>query len=127
MENLSTTNLMLGIMAAVSLLEALVLIVAGIAGYKAYSRLMKYVQDLDERRSATLERVNGILADAKVVTDTIKTETLRADQALHRTLDRVDETVDRVKWNVRARTSRLIGLVRGARVALETMLHSRAA
>jgi hypothetical protein len=127
MENLSTTNLMLGIMAAVSVFEALVLIGAGIAGYKAYSRLMESVQNLEQRGQATLERVNGILADAKVVTDTIKTETLRADHALHRTMDRVDDTVDRVKWNVRARTSRLVGLVRGARVALETMLQSRAA
>jgi len=39
----------------------------------------------------------------------------------------VDDTADRVRSNVRVKTSRIVGMVRGARVALETMLHSRAA
>ena len=42
------------------------------------------------------------------------------------TMDRVDNTADRVRSNVRAKTSRIVGIVRGARVALEHIL-SRAA
>jgi len=41
-------------------------------------------------------------------------------------MDRVDDTADRVRSNVRAKTSRIVGIVRGARVALEHIL-SRAA
>jgi hypothetical protein len=44
-------------------------------------------------------------------------------------MDRVDDTADRMRANLRAKTSRIIGIVRGARVALETILNgqSRAA
>ncbi len=56
----------------------------------------------------------------------MKAETERVDHAINSTIDRVDDTVDRVRWNVRAKTSRIIGIVRGARLAIETML-SRAA
>jgi hypothetical protein len=71
-------------------------------------------------------RVNTILDDVKVVTAKVKAETERVDYAINSTIDRVDDTVDRVRWNVRAKTSRIIGLVRGARLAIETIL-SRAA
>ena len=45
----------------------------------------------------------------------MKEETERVDHAIHTTIDRVDDTADRVRWNVRAKTSRLVGFVRGAR------------
>jgi hypothetical protein len=127
-QSLATTNLLLGIMAAVSVLEALVLIGAGVAGFLIYRRLMSLIEGVERRQIApAMQRVYAILDDAKVVTDTIKSETVRVDQAIVSTMGRVDDTVDRMKSNVRAKTSRLVGLVRGARVALETMLQSRAA
>ena len=72
-------------------------------------------------------RVSEILDDAKAVAATVKAETDRVDNAIRSTMHRVDDTVDRVRSNVRSRTSRIVGLVRGARVVLETMLQSRAA
>ena len=125
---LGTTNLLLGIMAAVSVLEALALIGLGIAGFMVYRRVMDLVNGLETRQIApAMGRVNAILDDVKVVTATVKEETERVDQAIHRTIDRVDDTADRVRSNVREKTSRVIGLVRGLRVAMESMLHSRAA
>jgi hypothetical protein len=41
-------------------------------------------------------------------------------------MGRIDDTADRVRSNVRAKTSRIVGFVRGLRVALEGMLHSEA-
>jgi hypothetical protein len=124
---LETTNLFLGIMATVSVLEALVLIGAGIAAFMAYRKVMALVNTLEEQHVApALARVNAILDDVKVVSAKVKDETERVDHAIHTTIDRVDDTVDRVRWNVRARTSRIVGIVRGARVAIESML-SRAA
>ena len=38
------------------------------------------------------------------------------------TMDRVDDTADRVRWNVRAKTSRVVGFIRGLRVVLEELL-----
>jgi hypothetical protein len=125
---LGTTNLFLGIMAAVSVLQALVLIGGGIAGFIAYRRVMALVDTLEERHVApAMTRVNAILDDVKVVSAKVKDETERVDHAIHTTIDRVDDTVDRVRMNVRAKTSRIIGMVRGARLAIESMLQSRAA
>jgi hypothetical protein len=125
--NLGTTNVILGIMAAVSVLEALVLAGVGVAGYLVYRRVMDLIDGLEMRQVApAMARVNAILDDVKVVSGKVKEETDRVDYAIRSTMNRVDDTADRVKTNVRARTSRIVGFVRGARVALETIL-SRAA
>jgi len=127
MEDLGTTNVMLGIMAAVSVLEALVVIGIGVAGYLVYKRVMALVNGLEERQVApAMARVNAILDDLKVVSTKVKEEAERVDTAIRTTMDRVDDTADRVRSNVRAKTSRIVGIVRGARVALEHIL-SRAA
>jgi len=73
-----------------------------------------------------MARVNAILDDVKVVSTRVKEETERVDQAIRTTMDRVDDTADRVRSNVRAKTSRLVGLMRGVRVAVESMLGSQA-
>ena len=120
---LGTTNLFLGVMAAVSVLQALVLIGAGIAGFMAYRKVMALVNTLEAQHVApAMGRVNAILDDVKVVSAKVKEEADRIDHAIHTTIDRVDDTVDRMRWNMRAKTSRIVGIVRGARVAIESML-----
>jgi hypothetical protein len=123
---LGTTNLLLGIMAAVSLLEALVIIGMGIAGFMAYRKVMMLVDGIETRQVApAMARVNAILDDVKSVTAKVKEETERVDHAIHHTMDRIDDTADRVRSNVRAKTSALVGFVRGLRVAIEGMLRAR--
>jgi len=125
---LGTTNLLLGIMAVVSVLEALVVIGMGVAAFIAYRRVIELINALEIRQITPLTaRVNTILDDVKVVTTRVKDETERVDVAIHRTIGRVDDTADRVRSNVRAKTSKVVGIVRGLRVALETMMQSRAA
>ena len=77
---LSTTNLLLGIMAAVSVLEALVIIGVGVAGFMVYKRVMALTeqvmtlaQGIEARQVApAMLRVNAILDDVKGVTATVK-------------------------------------------------------
>jgi hypothetical protein len=122
---LATTNLLLGIMAAVSVLEGLVIIGIGIGGFMAYKKVMEVVNGIEARQVApAMAKVNAILEDVKAVSAKVKEETERVDYAIHSTMDRIDNTADRVRSNVREKTSRLIGLVRGLRVAIEGMLHS---
>jgi len=122
---LGTTNLLLGIMAAVSVLEALVIAGAAIGGFMVYRRVMTLIEGLESRQVApAMARVNAILDDVKGVTATVKEETSRVDRAIRSTVDRVDDTADRVRSNVRAKTSRVVGFVRGLRVAIETMLRT---
>jgi hypothetical protein len=124
--SLSTTNLLLGIMAVVSLLEALLVIGVGIAGWMMYRRAMELMTGLEQRQIApAMVRVNAILDDVKGVTEKVKEETERVDYAIRTTIDRVDDTADRLRANVQAKTSRVVGFVRGLRVALEGILRSR--
>ncbi|HJZ70886.1 MAG TPA: hypothetical protein VKE51_04050 [Vicinamibacterales bacterium] len=124
---LGTTNLLLGIMAAVSVLEALLVIGIGIAGFMAYRKAMGLIEGLESRHVApAMARVNDILEDVKAVSARVKEETARVDEAIHTTMDRIDDTADRVRSNVRMKTSRIVGFLRGLRVALEGMLQSEA-
>jgi len=125
--NLGTTNLLLGIMAAVSVLEALLLIGVGVAGFLIYRRVMALINELEARQVApAMARVNAILDDVKQVSTKVKEEAERVDTALRTTMDRVDDTAERVRSNVKVQTGRLVGILRGARVALETMMNARA-
>jgi len=124
---LATTNLLLGIMAAVSVLEGLVIIGVAIGGFKAYKKVMEVVNGIEARQVApAMAKVNAILEDVKAVSAKVKEETERVDYAIHSTMDRIDNTADRVRSNVREKTSRFVGFVRGLRVAIEGMLHSEA-
>jgi len=131
---LGTTNLMLGIIAAVSVLEALLVIGLGVGAFMAYrraatvfARASALLAEVEQRHVApVMLRVNTILDDVKDVTATVKDETNRVDSAIRTTMARVDDTADRVRSNVRAKTSLVVGFVRGVRVALDTMLKSAA-
>jgi hypothetical protein len=121
--NLGTTNLLLGIMAAVSLLEALVLIGAGVAGFLAYRRVTQLVTDLEARQIAPLrEKVEAILVDVKTVTSRVSQQTERVDHAISGTMERVDETAERVRHSVRDKVNQATGVVRGIRAVVASVL-----
>jgi len=124
--DLSTTNLLLGIMAVVSVLEALVVVGIGVAGWMMFKRVTELVDGLEQRHIVPLRtKVDAILTDVKGVTEKVKEETERVDYAIRTTMDRVDDTADRVKANVRYKTSRAVGFIRGVRAAIEGLLQSR--
>ena len=123
--DLATTNLLLGIMAAVMVLEALVILGFAIAGFVAYRRIMDLIQGLEVRQiDPLMTQLRAILRDVKGVTSRVKEETERVDHAIRMTMDRVDNTADRVRTSVRVKTSRLVGFMRGLRVAIEAMFES---
>jgi hypothetical protein len=123
--NLATTNWMLGIMAAVSVLEAIVLVGVGIAAFVVYRRISELIAGLENRQIApAMTRLNAILEDLKTVSATVKQETERVDHAIRTTMDRVDDTADRVRSNVRAKASWLVAVLRGLRVAIEEALRT---
>ncbi len=121
--NLGTTNLLLGIMAAVMVIELLGLIAVAFVGYQVYGRVMQLIEGLEQREVApAMARVNAILDDVKEVSGRVSTEAERVDQAIRATVDRVDETADRVRTRLRVRARRMLGIVRGIQVAIETFL-----
>jgi len=123
MGNLDTTNMLLGIMAVVSVLEALLLIGMGIGGFVVYRRVMQLVNDLETRQIAPLrEKVDAILLDVKMVTARVSEQTERVDHAISGTIHRVDETADRVKGSVRDKVSQAVGVARGIRAVIASLL-----
>jgi hypothetical protein len=123
--DLGTTNLLLGIMAVVSVLEALVLIGLAVSGFMMYRRVMQTVADLEVRQIAPLrEKVDGILVDVKTITSRVSQQTERVDHAISGTMDRVDETAERMKHTVRDKVEQFTGIVRGVRAAIVSVLGS---
>jgi hypothetical protein len=121
--NLDTTNLMLGIMAAVSVLQALVLVGIAVGGFLIYRRVMALVADLETRQIAPLrEKVDGILLDVKAVTARVSQQTERVDQAISGTMERVDDTATRVTSSMREKVNQATGVVRGVRAVLVSLL-----
>ena len=129
--NLDTTNLLLGIMAAVSVLEALLLIGVGVMAYRLYGQAMRTIQDIEARQIAPLVarvnalmlRVDAILVDVKDVTARVTNRTERVDAAIRNTMDRVDETAVRVRSSVSSRVNRVLTLVHTARAAVDGFFH----
>ena len=121
--DLSTTNLLLGIMAAVSVLQGLLLIGAGVAGFLVYKRVTQLIADLEARQVAPIrEKVEAILGDVKTVTARVSEQTERVDHAISGTMDRVDETAERVRHSVRDKVSQATGVVRGVRAVVASVL-----
>jgi hypothetical protein len=124
--NLGTTNLLLGIMAAVMVLEALVIIGLGIAGWAVYHRVTSLIDRIEtERVEPLVARLNVILDDVRGVAARVKEDAERVDTAIRQTIDRVDDTADRVRSNVRVRTSWLVGFIRGVKIAIEEIVGPR--
>jgi hypothetical protein len=123
MPDLGTTNTFLGIMAAVAVLEALVVIGLGVGGLIAYRRVMSLINDLEARHVAPLTgKVNAILDDVKGITAKAQLQAERVDQAIAGTMDRVDVTAERVKHRVRERVERVSGVVRGVRAVVASVV-----
>ena len=123
--NLGTTNVLLAIMAAVSVLQALLLIGMGVGGFLIYRRVMQLVNDLEARQIAPLrEKVDAILADVKAVTARVSSQTERVDHAITGTIDRVDVTAERVKSSVMDKLNQALGVARGVRAVVMSLLGS---
>jgi hypothetical protein len=133
--NLNTTNILLGIMAGVSLLQALVLIGAAIMGYRLYQQAMQAVRDIERRQVAPLTarvetmmlKVDGILGDVKDVTARVTSRTERVDSAIDHTIYRVDETAGHVRASIAASINRIVRLVQSATGVLTGLFGSRKA
>ena len=129
--NLDTTNLLLGIMAGVSVLEALLLIGVGVMAYRLYAQAMQTVREIEARQVAPLvarvntlmTRVDAILVDVKDVTARVSDRTEQVDAAIRTTMGRVDDTAGRVRSSVSSRVTRVLTLVHHARAVVDGFFH----
>ena len=133
--NLTTTNLFLGIMAFVSLLQAVVIIGIAFVGYRLYSRVTQAITGIEERQIAPLtaraqalmSTVDGILGDVKGLTSRVRDRTERVDTAIDDTIHRVDETAGRVRASMSSGFHGLMGMAQGVAAVVQGFLHARRA
>jgi len=122
--NLDTTNLFLGVMAAVSLLEALVLIGVGVLAYRLYTQAVQTVREIEARQIAPLAaRVNTLMTSVDAILGDVKEVTSRVS---NRT-ERVDTAIRNTTTSVSSRVNRVLTLVHTARAAVDGFLHHRRA
>jgi hypothetical protein len=123
--DLDTTNTFLAIIAVASALQVLMFIGIGVAGFLMYRRVMQLVNELETRQIAPLrEKVDGILLDVKAVTARVSQQTERVSHAVSGTMERVDDTAHRVTGTVRERLNQAVGMVRGVRAVIMSLLGS---
>lgn len=121
--DLDTTNKLLAIMAAVSVLEALLIIGLCVGGLVIYRRIMALLNEVEERHIVPLTaKVNGILEDVQGVTGRMQAQAARVDNAIHGTLARVDSTAAEVKDVVRHKVHSVVGVARGVRAVIASLL-----
>jgi hypothetical protein len=144
MVDLTTTNVLLGIMAVVSLLEALTLVIAGVYGMRMYRQLSEQIQAMEQRHLVPLtnhtlpliddakklaEQASPVIEEAKVVmqsvqrmSERVEHSLSRMDEAVQGTIDTAEHAVDRVQTGARRTAGTVVGVVRGVRTAIETFL-----
>jgi hypothetical protein len=109
-------------MAAVSVLQGLLLIGAGVAVPDVSPR-DPMATDLEAPdRSAAREGGRDLDRRAKAITARVAKQTERVDQAVSGTIDRVDETAARVRETVHDKVSQAAGVVRGVRAVIMSLL-----
>lgn len=110
--SLDTTNTMLAIIAGVALLQAIVIIGLGFAGWKIYRLATETIREIDERRVKPLAaKVDGLLDRAHQVTDRV-----------HEMTDRVTHTATAAKTSVNDTVHKVSGAVGGIRAAIVNAL-----
>ena len=123
MPNLETTNWLLAAIAAASVVQTLMLVAVAIAGLRMYRQMSVRVEELEANHVEPLRRrLDTILTDVHAITARLNHQAERVDHAIHGTIERVDETAERVKDRVRDRVSRATGMVRGLRAAIASAL-----
>ena len=119
MENLTTTNIWLGILAVVSLLEFLMILAAGFMAFRLYRQVTEAVQQVEREHIAPLRaRVDGLLDEVQVITAKVR----YAQESVGDALKHVTGTGSIVADAVRSKAWPIVGILKGLRVAASTVM-----
>jgi hypothetical protein len=106
--NLSTTNVFLGIMAVVSVLEVVAVAALALGAWAIYRRVARMLTALEERRlGEAFSRIDAILDDVKTITSTVRHESGQ----IERLIRWIIETINRKRHRAAPKTSETTGPV----------------
>jgi hypothetical protein len=119
MDNLTTTNIWLGILAVVSLLEFLMILAAGFMAFRVYQQVTEVVENVERDHIAPLRaRVDALLDEVQVITSKVKS----AQDSVGDAFRHVAGTGSMVAGAVRSKTWPIVGLLKGLRVAASAVM-----
>src|SRR6476620_11175370 len=84
MNDLTMTNVWLGMLAVISLIEFLMIAALGLLAYKAYKQMMTVVENVERMHIAPVRaRVDAILDEVEIITGRVKHAQNSVSAALH--------------------------------------------
>jgi hypothetical protein len=131
--NLATTNLLLGIMAAVSLFEAILIIALGVMAWRLFARVNRTLQEIEQRQIAPLtarvnllmDRVDEVLNEANQLRSRVADHLRHLDSTVRSAAGHAGATLSRTRRGLATPIGHLVGAARGARVAWESFFVDR--
>ena len=131
--SLGTTNLLLGIIAAVSVLQIVLLAGVAVAAWKVYVRSVdalagarQQIEPVVARVAELAERVDGITDDVKNVTSRVASATVLAESAVATAAAVVGYGLGGATAAAARKTLRLYGVARGLRAAYRAFVRPKA-
>jgi hypothetical protein len=121
MADLTTTNIWLGILAIVSLIEFLMICAAGFMAYRLYQRAMTTLETVERVHIAPLRaRVDALLDEVQRMTNKVK----HAQDSVAETFKLMAGTGNAVAWAVKSRTWPILGVLQGIKTAAATVMRN---
>jgi uncharacterized protein YoxC len=128
--SLDTTNTMLAIIAGVALLQAIVIIGLGLAGWKIYRLATETIREIDDRRvkpiaakvDGLLDRAHQLTDQVHQLTDRVQKKAEKVEAAIDDTMGRVNHTATAAKSTVTDTVQKVSEAVGGIRAALVNAL-----
>ena len=121
MESLTTTNVWLGILAVISLLEFLMILAAGWFAYRMYKQVMTTIENVERVHIAPLRaRVDGVLDEVQVITNKVK----HAQDSVTDAFKQMAGTGSVVAGAVRSKAWPILGIIQGIRSAATTVMRN---
>jgi len=119
MESLTTTNVWLGILAIVSLLQFVMIVAAGLFAFKMYKQVLTTIETVERVHIAPLRaRVDGILNEVQAVTNKVR----HAQESVSDALRQVAGTGSMVAGAMRSKSWPIIGILQGLKSAANTVM-----
>jgi len=119
MADLTWTNTWLGILAAISLIQFLIMCVAGVLAYRMYQKAMTTIETVERVHIAPLRaRVDSLLDQVQQMTEKVRYAQESISDALHH----VTGTGSAVAGAVKSKAWPLIGIFQGLKSVATTMM-----
>ncbi len=122
--DLTTTNVLLAILATAGVVQAIVFMCAGVAALRAYRAFMALASGIEARQVAPVVAIlTRILEDVRAMTSAMKHGTARVDDAVSSAVRGAEHVASHLQLGFQRRVGAIAGIGRGLRAAARVLRH----